>query len=97
MKKLTIQPFDFNDTVALDGRQLTRIYESRPLGIVFNSGNELTFTIDDFLEYVDRDFTLFELQRSPAEPIPTPTIPSVTPHRKTGAFRERVKPLGRVL
>lgn len=59
VKKLTIQPFDFNDTVALDGRQLTRIYESRPLGIVFNSGNELTFTIDDFLEYVDRDFTLF--------------------------------------
>ncbi|MHB9031388.1 MAG: DUF5916 domain-containing protein, partial [Candidatus Latescibacterota bacterium] len=33
VKKLTIQPLDFNDTVAMDGRQLTRIYESKPLGV----------------------------------------------------------------
>ncbi len=39
---------DFNDTVALDGRQLTRIYKSHPFGIVFNSGKELTFVSDDF-------------------------------------------------
>jgi hypothetical protein len=59
VKKLSIQPLDFNDTVGLDGRQLTRIYESRPIGIVFNSDNELSLTIDDFLEYVDSDFPIF--------------------------------------
>lgn len=60
VKQFKIQPLDFNYTTSVDGRPLTRIFETHPLDIVFNSGDALQFQIDSFYEYLYNDFTLFD-------------------------------------
>jgi hypothetical protein len=45
VKKLAFKPFDINYTTDMGGSLLTRAVEIRPLGFIFNSGDEAHFKI----------------------------------------------------
>lgn len=45
VRKLAFKPFDINYTTDMDGQLLSRTVEIRPLGFMFNSGDELHFKI----------------------------------------------------
>ena len=60
VKQFRIQPLDFNYITSVDGRPLTRIFETHPLDIILNSGDALLFQIDNFYEYLYNDFTIFD-------------------------------------
>ncbi len=54
IKKLVFKPFDINYTTDMDGVLETRNNEIRPLGIVFNSGDEVNFKIWNKYDFIDQ-------------------------------------------
>lgn len=54
VKKLVFKPFDINYTTGMDGTLQTRNNEIRPLGFIFNSGDELDFKILSKYDYIDK-------------------------------------------